>query len=201
LFSRGSFYLALLNWALVGVTSWAAVGWLPVFLQERFHLGQGVAGLSATGYSYLATLPGMLIGGAWADRWSRTNGRARNLVPAVGLLIAAPCIFLAAHTGMLAMAITGIIFYRFFSGFTDSNMMPVLCEIVDRRYRSTAYGLLNMMATIAGGLGIYGAGALRDGKIDLSVMVDLIGALTLICPVLFYFMIPRPPPASGEARA
>jgi hypothetical protein len=70
-------------------------------------------------------------------------------------------------------------------------MMPILCEIVDRRYRATAYGVMNMTGTIAGGIGIYGAGAMRDAKISLDIMVDLIAALTFVCPVLFYFMRPR----------
>jgi sugar phosphate permease len=193
LLGSGPYILALINWALLGITSWAVVGWMPVFLQERFHLGQGAAGFAASGYSNVAAIPGMLIGGIWADRWSRTNGAARNFVPAIGLLIAAPGILTTAHVGILGVAIAGIVCYRAFSGFVDSNMMPILCEIVDRRYRATAYGLMNMTGTIAGGLGIYGAGAMRDAKISLGVMVDLIAALTFVSPALFYFMKPRRP--------
>ena len=59
-------------------------------------LGQGVAGISATSYLAVAMFAGKLIGGAWADRWSRTNERARILVPAIGLFIAAPATLMLA---------------------------------------------------------------------------------------------------------
>jgi len=127
LFSRGSFILVLTYWALLGLVGWALVGWMPTYLSEHFQLRQGVAGLSATGYMQTAAIVGVLIGGAWADRWSRTNERGRVLVPVVGLCVAAPGIFIAAATPLLPLAIMGLILYGLARAFADSNMMPILC--------------------------------------------------------------------------
>jgi MFS family permease len=95
LFSRRSFILALCYWGLLGLASWAVVGWMPTYLNEHFNLSQGAAGLSATGYLQTAALVGVLVGGAWADRWSRRNKRGRIYVPLIGLLVASPPIILA----------------------------------------------------------------------------------------------------------
>jgi MFS family permease len=147
--------------------------------------------LFGTSYSAVVGAIGMLVGGAWADRWGRRNGRAPMFVPGIGLLVATPCLLLTANCAIFTLVAGAIILYRFFSGFIDSNMMPILCEIIDRRYRATAYGLLNTVGVIAGGLGIYAAGVLRDRKIDLSVVFDLAAAAMVLCATLLFLMKPR----------
>jgi len=188
LFGRTSFVLAFINMALLGVTGWTVIAWLPVFMQEHFHLTQGLAGFSANGYMNAAAVPGFLIGGAWADRWSRTNRRARMFVPAIGLLVASPGILLAANNGVFILAIMGLVTFSVFESFFGANMMPILCEVVDSRYRATGYGLINLMGTIAAGFGIYFSGVLRDGKIDLHIVFDIVAAVYAICALLLYFI-------------
>jgi predicted MFS family arabinose efflux permease len=190
LFSRGSFFLLLVIWSLLGLAGWALIGWLPTYLGERFHLTQGAAGFSATGYLAVACFFGVLIGGAWADRWSLTNPRARILVPIIGLCIAAPGTFLAAYTHSFPLAITGVMLYGAARYFTDANMMPVLCLVADPRYRATGFGVLNLAACVVGGLAIYAGGALRDAKVDVSHMFQFAAAGLLLCAVLFAFVKP-----------
>ena len=109
LFSRGGFIIALFYWGLLGLAGWGVVGWMPTYLNEHFHLSQSEAGLSATGYMNTAALLGVLLGGVWADRWSRRNARAPILVPAVGLCIAGPMILLAASTTVLPLALAALV--------------------------------------------------------------------------------------------
>jgi len=168
LFSSGGFIIALVYWGLLGIVAWAITGWMPTYVQERFHLGQGAAGLSASGYIYAASLLGVIAGGAWADRWSRTCPAARIYVPVIGMCVAAPGILLVAHTHVLVLAIVGLVVYGFTRVFSDSNMMPILCMVSDPRYRATGYGVLNFLSCICGGLAIFAGGALRDAHVDLS---------------------------------
>lgn len=192
LFSERAFIVALGFWGLLGVGGWAVLGWMPTYLNERFHLPQGTAGLYATGFVNCASLLGMLIGGAWADRWSRTNERARILVPMIGLSIAAPAILLASSTPWLAVTLAALVCYGLARTFVDSNMMPVLCLIADSRYRATGYGVLNSLACIVGGTTIYAGGALRDAHVDVSHVFQF-GALTIaICAGMLWFIRPRP---------
>ena len=190
LFRRGSFLLLLGIWGLLGLAGWALAGWLPTYFGERFELSQGTAGFSATGYLAAAMFVGALVGGAWADRWSRTNPRARILVPIIGLCVAAPAVFLAAHTLSFPVAITGIMIYGVARYFTDVNMMPVLCLVADPRYRATGFGVLNLAACLVGGLAIYAGGMLRDAEVDVSYMFQFAAAGLILCAVLFAFVKP-----------
>jgi len=185
LLGLSSFVLMLAAHAILNLADWTVIGWAPVFFQERFHVTQGVAGISATGYKNLGLIAGLFIGGFWADRWSRTNARARMFVPAIGFVIGAPGIILMANSSVLGLAILGLAIYYLFASFYDSNTMPVLCEVVDARYRATAYGMLNCVGMIAAGLGIYFFGHLRDLKIDLRIVFDFGAVLCLISALIY----------------
>jgi MFS family permease len=192
LFRRGSFLLMLANWGLLGLAGWALSGWLPTYFGERFHLTQTAAGFSATGYLSAAIFLGLLIGGAWSDRWSRTNPRARILVPIIGLCLAAPGVFLAAHTHAFPLAVIGVMLYGITRSFTDANMMPILCLIADPRYRATGFGVLNLAACLVGGLAIYAGGALRDAQVDVSLIFQCAAVGLVVCAALFALVKPSP---------
>ncbi len=192
LFSRSAFILALAFWGLNGLVGWALVGWLPTYLGERFQLSQGAAGLSATGYLQGASLLGVLIGGAWADRWSRRNERGRLFVPAIGFCLAAPAIFLASVTSLLPLAIGGLVLYGVGRAFADSNMMPILCLVADPRYRATGYGILNLCSCVIGGLTIYAGGALRDAEFNVRLLFQAAAASLVICAGFLALIKPVP---------
>lgn len=188
LFKLRSYIFVLIAWGLLGTVAWLVVGWLPTYFQEHFHLSQGMAGLYATGYLYPAAIVGLLLGGYWADRWSRSNPRARILVPAIGLCIAAPSIFIASYTGILSVAVICFMLYYLTKSFIDANMMPILCLITYSRYRATGYGILNLLATVIGGIGLYAGGFLRDANINLSFVYQ-IAALTMIISIVFLIAV------------
>ena len=184
LFRKKSFILALFYWGLLGMGGWAVVGWMPTYMNENFNLAQGVAGLTATGYLQTAMLGGVILGGIWADRWFRTNPYGRFYVPFIGLCCAAPGIFLAGYTNLLPLAILGLVVYGFARAFADCNMMPILCQVTDPRYRATGYGVLNLCSTIVGGFTIYAGGALRDAKIDVSLIFGFASLSMVACAAL-----------------
>jgi hypothetical protein len=63
-------------------------------------------------------------------------------------------------------------------------MMPILCLIVDTRYRATAYGIFNFFSTIIGGVAIYAGGVLRDARIDLSYIYQTAAVIMVVCALL-----------------
>lgn len=119
LFSISGFWILLCLNGLVGVANWGINGWLPTYLKEHFHLGLGKADLSATGYIQVASFIGVLVGGAWADRWSRKNLRGRTFIPAIGYCVAGPFLFLSAMTNTLPVAIMGLMVFGLGRGFFD----------------------------------------------------------------------------------
>jgi MFS transporter, Spinster family, sphingosine-1-phosphate transporter len=190
LFRHPAFYLLLILNALIGVANWGIYGWLPTFLRERFHLGLGAAGMSATGYIQAASFLGVVVGGGWADWWSRTNPRGRAYVPAIGYLIAGPCLFLAAGAETLPVTIAGLIVFGLARGFYDANLMPVLRQVADERYSATGYGFLNLISAATGGALIVGAGWLRDAHVDLALVFQYSAAGLLAAGVMLLLVKP-----------
>jgi MFS family permease len=190
LFRTRSFLLLCFYWSLFGLSGWAVVGWMPTYFKEHFHLAQGAAGISATGFLYTAAILGKLVGGAWSDHWSRSHARGRILVPAIGMFIAAPAIFFVAHAPLLALAIAGLSVFGMMRGFSDTNLMPILCQVADPRYRATGYGVLNLFSCAMGGAAIYAGGALRDAHINVSTLFEIAAAALLLCGLLLLLVKP-----------
>ena len=179
LFSKRSFIMILIFFAVYGMVNWLIYGWLPTFLKDHFHLDPGKAGISATGYIQIGSFAGVILGGILADRWSRSNIMGRLYVIIIGFTVGAPFLFLMSSTQVFAFAILGMILYGLARGFSDSNLMPVLRQIVDNRYIASSYGFLNFLSTIIGGGMVYVAGALRDAKIDLSIAYQIMAVVML----------------------
>jgi MFS family permease len=184
LFGNNGFRILFALNVMVGLANWAIYNWLPAYLKEHFRLGLGAAGLSATAYIQVASFAGVLVGGALADRWSRTNRRARALIPAIGFLAAGPCLMASASTSLLPIAVAGLIVFGLGRGAFDANHMPILRELVDQRYSATGYGLLNMISTASGGVMIYTAGAMMDAHISLAAVFKVCGAGLVLCGLL-----------------
>ena len=188
IFSKMSFTILLVFWGILGVVGWMILGWLPTYYKEQFSLSQTIAGVYATGYMYPLSIAGVIFGGYISDRWSKKNNKARILVPIIGLCIAAPAVFVASSSGILYLTIGGFMIYAFARVFSDTNLMPILCMVADKRYIATGYGVLNMFACVVGGLGIYASGALRDAHVDMSLLFKIAAFGMLICPALLYMV-------------
>jgi len=189
--TQPSYYLILLHWTVLSIAGWGIVGWLPTYLREHFNMGQGAAGMSATGYIQIAAFVGILTGGTLADLWSRTNVRGRLLVPVIGFFVAGPALYMSARTDIFPVAIAGLIVYGLSRGFSDTNMMPILCQVADPRYRATGYGIMNCFACLAGGVMIYVGGWLKDRHVDLGTTFQFAAGALVLCAVLLLFVRPR----------
>lgn len=197
LFGKPSFLALLAYFCLFALANWGINGWLPTYLREQFKLGEGKAGLSATGYIQVASFIGVLVGGVWSDRWVARNPRGRLYVPCIGFCIGGPFLFLMASTNAFAVAILGMLIYGLGRGFSDTSTMPILCQIVSAKYRATGYGFLNLFSTFVGGAMIYAGGALRDADVDLSKIFQF-SAVGLVVAGLMLLAI-RPNRSTEEA--
>ncbi len=191
LFGVRAFWLLLLINVFFGTANWGITAWLPTYLRDRFHLGLGAAGLSATGYIQAASFIGVLLGGAWADRWSVKNTRARALVPALGFCVAGPFLHLSASTDALPVALVGLSIYGLGRGFFDANHMPAARQLVGERYSATGYGFLNFISCASGGLMIYLGGRLKDAGVDLSRIFQVSAGGLFLVGLLFFALKPR----------
>jgi MFS transporter, Spinster family, sphingosine-1-phosphate transporter len=190
LFTQPAFLVLLGINALVGVVNWSIYGWLPTYLKERFALGLGAAGMTATGYIQIASFAGVLVGGVWADRWSRTQPRARALVPALGFCVVAPCLFFSASTDLLPLAVAGLIVFGIGRGLFDANHMPILRSVADQRYSATGFGCLNFISCLTGGVMLFVGGWLKDAHVDLARVFQA-SAIGVLLVGLLLFAVKR----------
>jgi predicted MFS family arabinose efflux permease len=191
LFRQGSFWALLAYFGLLSIANWAIYGWLPTYMGQQFKLGQGAAGMSATAYIQVASFAGVLVGGAWADRWCRSNLRGRVFVPLIGFCAAAPALYLSASTSALVLAVAGLIVFGLARGFADSNNMPILCQIAPARYRATGYGVLNFFACVLGGAMTYVAGALKDANVGLEKVFQFCAGGLVVAALLLLLVKPK----------
>src|SRR5690606_35903604 len=108
------------------------------------------------------------------------NPRGRILVIVCGFTLGAPALIWMSWTSVFVIAMLVLVFFGIARGFSDANLMPVLRQVVDSRYAATAYGILNFLSTIVGGLMVYVGGALKDAEIKLSIIYMIAAGLLLL---------------------
>lgn len=187
---NGTFWILALFWGLLGFAGWAFTTWMPTFLGEHHQLSATKAGFTATAYMQGAAFIGVLVGGAWADCWSITALRGRVWVPMIALTLAAPFVFMTAHTEVLWFAVLCLIVFGFAIGCKDANMMPILCQVIGPQQRATGYGILNFFGCCVGGVAAYLGGWLKERQVDLSFLLMGSAVLVLLSGLLLFFVRP-----------
>jgi sugar phosphate permease len=77
LFGNRNYLLLVLYFTLPAIAGWVIRDWMPVILEEQFHLSQGRAGVIAVLYVQIAAMAGAVLGGALADWWTKQVRRRR----------------------------------------------------------------------------------------------------------------------------
>jgi MFS family permease len=190
LFSNYSFILLVLYFTLPALAGWVVKDWMPAILKQKFDISQGVAGVSATTYSNIASLFGVAIGGWWADRWIRKTQRGRIYVSAIGTCLLIPGLFGVGNAQSLSIAILFLIIFGLGFGFFDSNNMPILSQIVRPELRATGYGVMNMLSISGGGFADWGFGRLNDLKVPLNITFGIFSGIALFSVLLVLMIKP-----------
>jgi len=182
----GAFYAMMACVAVQGAVSWTIIGWMPTQMREQFSLGQGAAGFSVLGFLYVAQIVALLAGGHWTDRLSHRHPRARIFIPAIAIACAVPAFWLTGWSPMIGFTLASLSFWGLAMGFLGANMMPIICLVVDSRYRATAMGVLNLFAAVSGGLAVYVIGALRDAQFGFNLILTAAGFGAALCASLLW---------------
>jgi MFS family permease len=123
--------------------------WLPEFVKGRYGYdltsSNTVAGLFFPGGNAV----GALCGGALADHAARRTPGGRVMVQAAGLLLGAPCVYLAGTTGSIAVLIPALVGIGLGKGIYDANIFASVYDVVRPEVRGTAAGLMNTVGWAA----------------------------------------------------
>lgn len=180
LLGNRNFILLVMYFTLPAIAGWIVRDWMPEILRERFHLGQGRAGVSAILFVQVASLVGAVVGGTLADRWMRRTPRGRIYASAIGTVLFLPALFGVGNAGTLGIAIAGLVVFGLGWGFFDSNNMPILSQIARPEWRATGYGIMNLVSLSCGGFGDWAFGALRDRHVPLDVIFGVFAGVALL---------------------
>jgi sugar phosphate permease len=192
-----NFLLLVAYFTLPAIAGWIVRDWMPEILREKFHLGQGKAGVSAILYVQIASIVGVVIGGILADRWIRKNVRGRIFTSAIGMLFFLPALFSVGNAGTLPIAIGGLIIFGLGWGFFDCNNMPILCQIARPEWRATGYGIMNLVSISCGGFGDWAFGSLRDQHVPLNLIFGVFSGVALVSVLIVLLIRPAQPGATA----
>lgn len=201
LFFNPSFLILVACFTLPAFPGWVVRDWMPDILKERFNIGQGKAGVSATLFYSLASIAAAFVGGYLADRWRQRNQRGRIYMSAIGISLLAPALFGVGYSGSLTMAVCFLILFGVGWGLFDCNNMPILSQIVKPELRATAYGFMNLISISCGGFADKLFGKLRDAKVPLEVSFGIFAAVALGAAFLILFIRPRAELANGSIES
>lgn len=149
-FSILSFWVLLFYFMAPSLPGWATKNWLPTLFAGNLNMEMAKAGPMATITIAVASFIGVLIGGPMSDRWVQKNIKGRMYTSAIGLSLTIPSLVLLGFGHTTTALIGAALLFGIGYGMFDTNNMPILTQIVPKKYRATAYGVMNMMGVFAG---------------------------------------------------
>jgi MFS family permease len=185
-----AFWVIIFFFAAPSLPGWITKNWLPTLFSNTLGLPMEDAGPWATITLASASFVGVLLGGRVSDKWVQVNLKGRIYTSAIGMAMTIPALFLLGFGNNIITIFAGALCFGFGFGFYDTNNMPILCQFVSSRHRSTAYGLMNLAGVSAGAFitNFFGK-SLDSGRMDRDfillisvVVIAIILQLTLLKP-------------------
>jgi hypothetical protein len=171
---------------------WVLYTWLPNFLYERFGLGLAEAGFTATAYVQIATILGLLAGGAASDWLYRRTRAARFWMLAAGMLFASPWVHWLGRATSLYEAKLAAVGFGFGSGLVVANLMICSFDVIPAGTRASSVALINLVGTPFSGTAALFGGLWKDqlglpALMSTAAAVAIASACVLIVAILVRF--------------
>ena len=171
-FCNPSALLATSGFIAIVFVNNAYLFWAPKFVAQKFttELGDSAVATAGNGtmlYHHICAFAAIMAGGFITDAFVKRFPRFRLLFQSLSLLLGAPMLVWFAFAPGLVTTWVAVAAYGVFRGFFEVNTHASLFDVVAPRYRSTAVGLLNMIAFFFGGLS-----GLLIGKLSKAYGVD-----------------------------
>jgi MFS family permease len=162
--------------------------WMPSFLNKKFQMNLAMAGLTGTAFIQIASVLGVLTGGALADHLARRKASGRITTQMIGLICGAPFIFLTGWTLSIPVLILGMTGFGFFKGIYDANIFASLYDVVRPRARATAAGIMIAVGWGGGALAPIAVGVASE-RWGLSYAIAYNGAFYILAALMMAFAI------------
>ena len=182
-FSTWAFWVILFYFAVPSLPGWATKNWLPTLFADSLNIPMANAGPLSTITIAVSSFIGVILGGVVSDRWVQRNIRGRVYTSAIGLGLTVPALILLGFGHSLIAVVGAGLCFGVGYGIFDANNMPILCQFISSKYRSTAYGIMNMTGVFAGAAVTQVLGKWTDGG-NLGLGFALLGAVVVLALIL-----------------
>ena len=155
--------------------------WMPTYLFRAFHMSLSMAGLSGAAYLQVASVVGVVSGGALADRRvrrRRSDRGARMSVQALGLFCGVPFLLLSGFAATIATVLAAMIGFGLFKGVYESNLWAALYDVTPIERRGAALGIMNSLGWLGGAAAQLSIG-LASERFGMSLCLSATAAIYL----------------------
>ena len=155
---------------LTSIGGWIFINWLPLYFHENFGLSLARAGFLGSSLVSVSAAATLVVAGYLSDRVAQGGAHRRLWMQAILILSATPVLLTFLVTKNQLAVMVALVAYS---------------DLTSTGQRSTVIGLTNMSNTIAGGLGVFAAGALKSTVGLDGVFASVAGILALDAALLF----------------
>ena len=161
-FCNPSALLATCGFVAIVFANNAYLSWAPKFMSRRFDLSVGTVGNGTMLYHHIAAFAAIMLGAFVTDAFVKSRPRFRLGMQAVAMILGAPTLVLIGFSPNVACAWAAVAAYGVFRGLFEVNSHASLFDVVAPQHRSTAEGMMTMVAFFIGSLSPLMIGALSD---------------------------------------
>ena len=201
-FCNPSALLATSGFIAIVFVNNAYLFWAPKFVAQKFaaELGDSAVATAGNGtmlYHHICAFAAIMLGGFVTDACVKSWPRFRLLFQSCALFLGAPALVFMAYAPSVAATWLAVAVYGIFRGFFEVNTHASLFDVVAPKHRSTAVGLLNMLAFFFGGLSgiLMGQFSKADGVAGFERGFALMGGVYAVAGCLmlvsFFFTFKR----------
>ena len=201
-FCNPSALLATSGFIAIVFVNNAYLFWAPKFVAQKFAAELGDSAVASAGngtmlYHHICAFGAIMVGGFITDALVKNHPRFRLLFQSLSLFLGAPMLVWFGFAPGLASSWVAVAAYGVFRGFFEVNMHASLFDVVAPKYRSTAVGLLNMLAFFFGGLSGLLIGRLSDSygvkgfEMGFAIMGGVYAVAGCLMLISFFFTFRR----------
>lgn len=177
-FCNPSALLATCGFVAIVFANNSYLSWALKFMARKFDLSVGSAGNGTMLYHHIAAFAAIMLGAFVTDAFVKSRPRFRLGLQMSALLFGAPTLFLIGFSPSVAFAWIAVAAYGVFRGLFEVNSHASLFDVVPPAHRSTAEGMMTMIAFFIGSLSPLMIGALSDkcGLRGFEIGFSVLGA-------------------------
>lgn len=201
-FCNPSALLATSGFIAIVFVNNAYLFWAPKFVAQKFAVELGDAAVATAGngtmlYHHICAFAAILVGGFVTDALVKNHPRFRLLFQSLSLFLGAPMLVWFAFAPGLVSTWIAVAAYGVFRGFFEVNTHASLFDVIAPKYRSTAVGLLNMIAFFFGGLSglligkLSEANGVRGFEMGFAFMGGVYALAGVLMLISFFFTFRR----------